>query len=160
MRKKISVQYDPNKKIVIGKQNIFNVGYLFLQSIFHELNLDKLSDQISSKYQFKYDLGDILARLIYIRVLHPSSKNSTFDHSKVLLEQPNFELQHVYRALEVLSEYSDEIQEQLYKNSPQIIDRDTNILYYDCTNYFFEIEESDGLKQYGRSKENHPNPII
>lgn len=158
--KKISVQYDPNKKIATGKQNLFNVGYLFLQSIFHELNLDKLSDQISSKYQFKYDLGDILARLIYIRVLHPSSKKSTFDHSKALLEQPNFELQHVYRALEVLSEHSDEIQEQVYKNSAKIIDRDTNILYYDCTNYFFEIEESDGLKQYGRSKENRPNPIV
>lgn len=158
--KNISVQYNPNKKITTGKQNLFNVGYLFLQSIFHELKLDKLSDQISSKYQFKYDLGDILSRLIYIRILHPSSKKTTFEHSKTLLEQPNFELQHVYRALEVLSEHSDEIQEQVYKNSAKIIDRNTNILYYDCTNYFFEIEESDGLKQYGRSKENRPNPIV
>jgi len=158
--KKISVQYDPNKKITTGKQNLFNVGYLFLQSIFHELKLDKLSEQISSRHQFKYDLEDILARLIYIRLLHPSSKKSTFEHSKTLLEQPKFELQHMYRALEVLSEHSDEIQEQVYKNSAKIIERDTNILYYDCTNYFFEIEEADGLKQYGRSKENRPNPIV
>lgn len=158
--KKITIQYNPNKKIPIGKQNLFNVGYLFLKSIFHELNLDKLSDKISSQYQFKYDLSDILARLIYIRILHPSSKKSTFEHSKTLLEQPNFELQHVYRALEVLSDHSDEIQEHVYKNSENIVDRNTNILYYDCTNYFFEIEESDGLKQYGHSKENRPNPIV
>lgn len=138
--KKINVQYNPNKKIPSGKQNLFNIGYLFLQSIFHELELDKLSNQISSQHQFKYDLSNIIARLIYSRILHPSSKKSTFEHPKTLLKQPNFELQHVYRALEVLSEHSDEIQEHVYKNSANIIDRNTNILYYDCTNYFFEIE--------------------
>lgn len=158
--KKISVQFNPKKKINAQEQNLFNVGYLFLQSIFNELNMDKLSKRIATQHQFKYDLGDILSRLIYTRILSPSSKKSTFDFAKTLLEQPNFELHHIYRSLEVLSEHSNEIQEEVYKQSKKMISRDTNILYYDCTNYFFEIEESDGLKQYGRSKENRPNPIV
>ena len=138
----------------------FNGGYLFLQKIYYDLHLDKICDSITDKYQFKYDLNTILSRLIYGRILHPSSKIETFEFSKTLLEHPNFESHQIYRALEIISKEDNFIQEQLYKNSCKYSPRNNKILYYDCTNFFFEIDEAEDDKQYGPSKENKSNPII
>lgn len=156
---KVIVKYSPTKQIALGKQTLFNAGYLFLQAIYHELKLDKVCQDISRNYEFEYDLNDILSRLLYLRVLHPASKKGTFEHSKDLLEPANFQSHQIYRALGVLAEQSDYIEEMVYKNSLNVVNRNTQILYYDCTNFFFEIESADGLKQYGISKENRPNPI-
>lgn len=141
------------------EQNSFNCGYLFLEKIYYELGLNKVCESLKEKYSFKYDLNNILSRLLYGRIIFPSSKLATYNLSKKLLEQPNFELQHIYRALEVISKENEFIQSELYKNSLKKSKRNTGILYYDCTNYFFEIEQEDGLKQYGPSKEHRPNPI-
>ena len=138
----------------------FNTGYLFLKKIYKELKLDKICKQISKKYKFEYDLDSILSRLIYTRILEPSSKLSSFESSKNFLEQPNFELQHIYRALEVIANETEFIEAEVYKNSLSVVNRNTKILYYDCTNYFFETEQAEGLKQYGVSKENRPTPIV
>lgn len=138
----------------------FNTGYLFLKKIYKELKLDKICKQISKKYKFEYDLDSILSRLIYTRILEPSSKLSSFESSKNFLEQPNFELQHIYRALEVIANETEFIEAEVYKNSLRVVNRNTKILYYDCTNYFFETEQAEGLKQYGVSKENRPTPIV
>ncbi|MEG1821215.1 MAG: IS1634 family transposase [Malacoplasma sp.] len=137
----------------------FNGGYLFLQKIYQQLCLDYICKSISKKYKFEYDLNSILSRLLYSRIIFPASKLATYELSKKFIEQPNFELHHIYRALEVISKEADFIQAELYKNSLKISKRNTNILYYDCTNYFFEIEQASGLKQYGASKEHRPNPI-
>ena len=134
------------------QQHFFNGGYLFLQQIYHELNLHKVSAEISKKYKFSFDLNAILSRLLYGRILFPSSKLATYKHSSKFIEQTGFELQHVYRALEVISKEMDFIKSSLYSNSLKISKRNTGILYYDCTNYFFEIEQEEGLKQYGASK--------
>lgn len=157
---KIIAQYNPTKQIPLNKQTLHNAGYLFLQAIYHELKLDKVCKQISQKYEFEYDFNEILSRLIYLRVLHPTSKKGTFEHSKDLLEASHFQSHQIYRALNVLAEQSDFIEEKMYKNSRNIINRNTNILYYDCTNFFFEIDEEDELRQYGVSKEHRPNPIV
>lgn len=138
----------------------FNTGYLFLKKIYKELKLDKICKQISKKYKFEYDLDSILSRLIYTRILEPSSKLSSFESSKNFLEQPNFEPQHIYRALEVIANETEFIEAEVYKNSLSVVNRNTKILYYDCTNYFFETEQAEGLKQYGVSKENRPTPIV
>lgn len=140
-------------------QKTFNIGYLFLQKIYYSLGLDKICKDISEKYRIRYDLNSILSNLIYTRIIEPSSKLSSFEASKKFMEQPNFELQNIYRALEVISKETDFIESEVYKNSLNVIERNTKILYYDCTNYFFEIEQAEGLKQYGLSKENRPNPI-
>lgn len=142
-----------------NEQNSFNCGYLFLEKIYYELGLNKICESLKEKYSFKYDLNNILSRLLYGRIIFPSSKLATYNLSKKLLEQPKFELQHIYRALEVISKENEFIQSELYKNSLKKSKRNTSILYYDCTNYFFEIEQDDGLKQYGPSKEHRPNPI-
>lgn len=155
----ILVKYNPSKVIEKNQQISFNGGYLFLEKIYYELGLNAICKDISQKYKFAYDLNNILSRLIYSRIIYPSSKLATFELSKKYIEQPNFELHDIYRALEVISKETDFIQSELYKNSLKVSKRNTNILYYDCTNYFFEIEQESGLRQYGPSKEHRPNPI-
>lgn len=156
----IIVKYSQNKLIPTNNQSTFNIGYLFLQKIYYDLKIDKICKSISNDYKFEYDLNNILSRLIYSRILFPGSKLSTFTSSKKFVEQPNFELHDLYRSLSVIASNDEMIQSSLYKNSSKLIKRNSEILYYDCTNFFFEIEHEDGLKQYGHSKENRPNPIV
>ena len=141
-------------------QASFNGGYVFLQKIYYALKLDKTCNEISKKYKFEYDLNSILSRLIYTRILEPCSKLSSLESAKKFIEQPNFELQHIYRALEVIAEQTEFIESEVYKNSLNLVERNTKILYYDCTNYFFETEQAEGIKQYGVSKEHRPSPIV
>lgn len=156
----VIIQKNPNKVIEKNSQSSFNVGYLFLQDIYYKLRLNNICRQISDKHQFKFDLNDILSKLIFSRIIFPASKLKTLELSKRFLEQPNFEYQHIERALPIICEEMDFIQAELYKNSCKYSKRNNKVLYYDCTNYYFEIEEEEGLKQYGKSKENRPNPIV
>ncbi len=159
-KRDIIVKYSPSKLINKDEQHSFNGGYLFLQIIYHELGLHKICKEISQKYKFSFDLNSILSRLIYGRVIFPSSKLATHQLSKKFIEQPNFGLHQIYRALGILAKETDFIQSSLYENSLKISKRNTSVLYYDCTNYFFEIEQEDGLKQYGFGKDHKPNPIV
>ena len=154
------VKYSPSKLIYKGEQRSFNGGYLFLQKIYHELKLDKICKHISQKYKFEFNLDSIVSRLIYGRVIFPSSKLATYELSKRFIEQPKFDLHQIYRALEFLAKETDFIQSSLYENSLKVSKRNTGVLYYDCTNYFFEIEQEDGDKQFGLSKDHKPNPIV
>lgn len=155
----ITAEFSQSNIIEKNKQITFNCGYLFLQNIYYSLGLDKICKNISEKYRIKYDLNSILSNLIYTRIIEPSSKLSSFEASKKFIEQPNYELHDIYRSLEVISRETEFIEAEVYKNSLDVVNRNTKILYYDCTNYFFEIEQAEGLKQYGLSKENRPNPI-
>ena len=159
-KREVIVKYSPIKIINKDEQRSFNGGYLFLQKIYHELGLHNICKEISQKYKFNFDLNSILSRLIYGRVIFPSSKLATYQLSTRFIEQPNFDLHQIYRALEVIAKETDFIQSTLYNNSLKISKRNTGVLYYDCTNYFFEIEQEDGKKQYGFSKEHRPNPIV
>jgi len=155
---KVPVEFSQGKQIAMGERVSFNGGYLFLQKMFHELGLDKICNNISKKYEFQYDLSSVLANLIYARILSPSSKLSSFEYMQELIEVPEFELHDIYRALDVLEKESDNIQAEIYENTKK--SRNDAILYYDCTNFFFEIEEESGIKKYGKSKEHRPNPIV
>ena len=160
---KISITYSPSKEIKKNERRSFNAGYLFLQKTYYDLGLNKICIAIKRKHSFKYDLNSILSRLVYSRIIYPGSKKSSFEESANFVEQPNFELHQVYRALSVMNKEMDYIQAQLYKNSLQLSKRNTGVIYYDCTNYYFEIEHDDedgGLRKYGASKENRPNPIV
>ena len=156
----VLISLSQSKLLEPMKQTSYNGGYLFLQDIFHSLKLDKICRDIQDEYKFEYDLADVLSRLIYSRIIYPSSKLSTFEDSKSFIEQPTFELHDIYRSLDVLAEKCDTIQEFLYENSKKVVNRNTSVLYYDCTNYFFEIEEERGNCRYGKSKEHRPLPII
>lgn len=159
-RREIIIKYSPAKQVEKGRQRLYSGGYLFLQRIYHELGIDKICKKITVKYKFDFNLNSILSRLIYGRIIHPASKLSTYEQSKKLLEQPDFDVHQIYRSLDILGAENDYIQSELYKNSTKVIERKTGVLYYDCTNYFFEIEQEEGLKQYGHSKEHRPNPIV
>jgi transposase len=159
-KRKITVEYSPSQFIKTDEQRCYNGGYLFLQKVYHELGLDKICDKISKKYKNEYDLNEVLSKLLYTRVLYPGSKLSSLEESKHLLEQPKMELHQIYRALSLLSKEMDIIQASVYKNSLKIGKRKDQVIYYDCTNYFFESEEENGLRQYGVSKEHRPNPIV
>ena len=132
--RKILVPYEQSKIISKDEQRSFNGGYLFLQNIYHELKLDKICKDISQKYKFDFDLNSILSRLIYGRVIFPSSKLATYELSKQFIQQPNFDLHQIYRSLEVLAKESDFIQSALYENSLKVSKRNTGVLFYDCTN--------------------------
>lgn len=157
---KFNIELCAGTDLVIDEQRRFNGGYLFLQDVYYELGLHKICRAISGRHLFEYDLNDILSRLIYTRILYPSSKKSSFEESKRFIEQPSFELHDIYRALSVIAEESDYIQSRLFKNSTAIQKRNTQVIYYDCTNFYFEIDSAEDDKQFGKSKENRPLPII
>ena len=152
--------YDENKILDLNSENSFNVGYLFLQDIYYSLKVNNICDTIKSKYQFHYDLNDILSNLVYSRIIYPSSKLKTLDLSKKFIEHPTFTYNDLLRSLEIISKENNFIQAELYKNSLKYSKRNDKILFYDCTNYYFEIEEDDDFRKYGKSKENRPNPIV
>ena len=159
-KEQISVTFSQVARIPLEEERLFNVGYLFLQQLCSELRFDNICRNIHNRHRFTYDIHAILTDLIYARILAPSSKMSSYSFCHSLLEPPKYSLQNVYRALSVMAEESDYIQEELYRNSNFVHHRNTKILYYDCTNYYFEIEEESGDKKYGKNKEHRPNPIV
>lgn len=159
-KEKVTVSFSPLARIPLGEERLFNIGYLFLQHICSELRLDNICRNIRNRHKFTYDFHAVLTDLIFSRILSPSSKLSSYSYCRTLLEPPKYSLQNLYRSLSVLAQESDYIQEELYKNSNFVHPRNARILYYDCTNYYFEIESEDGMKKYGKSKEHRPNPIV
>ncbi len=156
----ILLKYSASMLIDKNVRRSCNVGYLFLQDICYSLGTDRICDAISEKYKFDYDLNDILSMLIYSRIIAPGSKLSSLESAQNFLEQPKCNLHQIYRALGVIAKENDFFQSELYKNSQSVIARRKEVLYYDCTNYYFEIEEEDDFRKYGVSKEHRPNPIV
>lgn len=156
----VLIPFHADRLLEYHKQKFFEGGYLFLQSIYYNLKLDYTCRKIKSRYHFEYDLNAILSDLVYTRVLEPSSKRSSFLAAQRFLEPPSYQLHDIYRALTVLANECDLIQSEVYQNSAFLGPRNDRILYYDCTNYYFEIEQEDGDKKYGKSKEHRLNPII
>ena len=156
----VMIPFHSNRLLDYDRKKLFNGGYLFLQSVYYGLKLDSVCRRIRNRHQFRFDLNAILSDLVYARILEPSSKSSSFQAAKRFLEPPSYELHDVYRALSVLAQELDFIQAEVYKNSFFFGKRNNRFLYYDCTNYYFEVEQEDGMKKYGKSKEHRPNPII
>lgn len=158
--KTVLIPFRADRQLDYDKQVFYRGGYLFLQSIYYQMHIEKICRKLKLKYKFKYDINAILSDLIYARILEPSSKRSSFKTASEFLEKPSYELHDVYRALDVLGNECDLIQAEVYKNSHFLGNRNDKILYYDCSNYYFEIEQENGSKKYGKSKEHRPNPII
>ena len=159
--RKVMVEYSPTSLIAKGEQRNYNGGYLFLQKIYYELGLDYICKKIAKKHKMvKFDLNSILSMLVYTRILHPGSKRSSLEDAKKFFEQPECTLEQVYRALSLLASEFNEIQADVYKRSQKLWKRNTQVVYYDLTNYFFEWEEEGGLVQFGHCKEGRPLPIV
>ena len=158
--KQIKLTFHADRPLDYDKQVFYRGGYLFLQSIYYQLQINKICRKLKQKHKFKYDINAILSDMIYARILEPRSKRSSYKAASEFLEKPSYKLHDVYRALDVLGAECDLIQAELYKNSYFLGARNDKVLYYDCSNYYFEIEQEDGNKKYGKSKEHRPNPII
>ena len=160
-REEIVVKFKPSVLIRKEEQRCYNGGYLFLQKIYYELGLDYICKKIAKKHKMvKYDLNSILSMLVYTRILYPGSKRSSLEDARKFFEQPESTLEQVYRALSLLATEFNDIQADVYKRSLKLGKRNTGVVYYDLTNYFFEWEEEGGLVQYGHSKEGRPLPIV
>ena len=150
-----------------------NIGYLYLKDIYAKLNLSDFFKSVSSDRKITYDCNKICQFLTYARILDPASKYGTYDKLDTYYEKPQVEYQHMIRFLDILDRNSDQYLKHLFDNSKNIVKRDTSVMYYDCTNYFFETEKPDeeivdevtgeiilGLRQFGISKENKTSPIV
>ena len=158
--KQIKLTFHADRQLDYGRQTFYRGGYLFLQSVYYQMQMNMICRKLKQKYMFKYDINAILSDLIYARILEPCSKRSSYKVASEFLESPSYELHDVYRALDVLGAECDMIQAEVYKNSHFLGQRNDKVLYYDCSNYYFETEQEDGSKKYGKSKEHRPNPII
>ena len=158
--KSVQVVFRADKELDYAQRKLFEGGYLFTQAIYYKLKLDKICRSIKQRHQYEYDLNAILSDLIYNRILDPRSKLSAYKAAQSYLESPSYEIHDVYRSLSVLAEESDFIQAEVFKNTNFFGKRNDKILYYDCSNFYFEIEQEDGNKKYGKSKEHRPNPIV
>ena len=150
-----------------------NIGYLHLQEIIKDLNLKKFFNEICSGRKNKFDCYTISRFLTYARILDPQSKHETWNRLSTYYEQPDFAYQHILRFMDILDENSDAYLRWLYEKSNNIVRRDASVLYYDCSNFYFECEQEDedvvdevtgeiikGMRKYGVSKEHRPNPIV
>lgn len=158
--KTVLIPFHADRQLDYNKQTFYRGGYIFLQSIYYQMHIEKICRKLKLKYKFQYDINAILSDLIYARILEPSSKRSSYKTASEFLEKPSYKLHDVYRALDVLGTECDLIQSEIYKNSHFLGTRNDKVLYYDCSNYYFEIEQEEGSKKYGKSKEHRPNPII
>lgn len=155
----VKLELNSSKRINKEKRN-FNIGYLFLEKLYNDLKIKDICNKIQSNYKFEFDLNEVLSYLVFARIIYPSSKLETFKQCQNFIEQPTFKLHDEYRALSYIANNIDFIQENLFINSKNVIKRNSKVIYYDCTNYFFEIDEEDDLRRYGISKEHRPNPLI
>lgn len=163
----------PSTDSLYSNSTSLNIGYLYLKDIYAKLNLSDFFKSVSSDRKITYDCNKICQFLTYARILDPASKYGTYDKLDTYYEKPQVEYQHMIRFLDILDRNSDQYLKHLFDNSENIVKRDTSVMYYDCTNYFFETEKPDeeivdevtgeiilGLRQFGISKEHKTSPIV
>ena len=156
----ILLSLSPSASITMGEQRTFRAGYLFLQDIYYSLKMKNIFRYIEKKHRYRFDLDAILSDLVYARILEPTSKKASYEVAKTFLEKPSYEEHDIYRGLSVLAQEMDYIQSEVYKNSNFVVSRNNRVLYYDCSNFYFEIEQADEFRKYGKSKEHRPNPLV
>lgn len=157
---KVIIEKYSNKLIPKNVTNKFNVGYLFLKDIYNSLKLNQIVNNIAKKYKFEFDLNEVLSNLVFSRIIYPASKLKTYELSQNFIETPKYNLEHIYRGLTYLNDNLDHIQKELYNNSKSVVDRDTRILYFDCTNYYFDINEETEIQKYGHGKDGKAKPLV
>ena len=159
-RSESSFEIPANLMLDPMKKRRVMLGYIFPQSVYYSLGLDMVMRGIRNESKVTYNFNRIMRDLIIGRVLSPLSKSSTYEKAFSFPEPPDYDLQHVYRSLSLMAKSFDLIEEKAFKGMKKYADVDTSVTYYDCTNFYFEIEEEDGFRTYGKSKENRPNPIV
>lgn len=159
-RQSVMVSYNPAREIEPGKWRSVHCGHMLLLPLYNKLGLAAFSSEVRARHRFKYDFADILCKLVMCRILFPDSKRATRECLDDFVDAPDFSLDDIYNFLEVLAKEITPMQKALYEATKKEPSRRTGVIYYDCTNYYFEIEKEDNLRKYGKSKEHRPNPIV
>lgn len=159
-KRDVQIVLSVKEKIGKDEKRLLQAGYLFIQDMYYGMRMKEVFRRIRDERRFEYNMDAIISDLVYGQILEPGSKRSVYQTAQSFLEPPKYAQHDIYRALSVLAEESDRIQAEIFRNSHYLGRKDSKILYYDCTNYFFEIEEEDEFRQYGKSKENRPLPIV
>lgn len=159
-RRKVTLSFSPDKVIARDEPRSFNVGYLTLNKLYYELGIDRICAGIERRSKFKYDLNEIMRQLVMCRILWPTSKLATWELTKNLALVKPVELHHIYRSLIAVERNLDYIQERLFHYSKDLLKRNTSVIYYDCTNFFYESTLETELRRPGASKENRRTPIV
>ena len=176
---KIDISIDFDKQLSsssdrVSKSMNVNIGYLYLQTIYHDLKIKDFLDEIVSHTKITYDVNEINRFVTFDRILEPRSKLGTFKHLDSYFEAPDIQYHNILKHHSLLADNFDEYIGHLFKNSNNIVKRDTSVCYFDCTNYYFETEEPDdddydevtgelishGLRKYGISKQHQPSPLV
>ncbi len=153
------VELHPDR-LTDNADRIYNGGDIFIEKIATMLNLRRICDRVNESHRTRFDLGDYLMRMVSSRILHPGSKFSDFVNGSRYIEHKELKLENFYRSLDVIADEMNAMQGEIYKYTTKSIGRNTGVIYYDCTNVFFEAETDDEFRKYGHSKENRPNPIV
>ena len=156
----VMVSYNPNKKIESGQWRSVHCGHMVLLPLYNKLGMARFSAEVTARHRFKFDFADIMCKLVMCRILFPDSKRATRECLTDFVDAPDFSLDDIYNFLGVLAKEITPLQKSLYDATKNELSRRTGVIYYDCTNYYFEIEREDSLRRYGKSKEHRPNPIV
>ena len=156
----INFTFYDSDRLCVGDNLRKNFGYTALSNIYHELELDKFLNNRQRHTKESYDANTILKMLVYSRILAPASKKSSFDHREMFFEKTNYSLDDVYRCLSFLNKHKETIQVWMNDKIKENYGRDTSLIYYDVTNYYFETDEQNDFLRKGVSKEHRPNPIV
>ena len=159
-RRKVTVSFCPDKVVAKDEQRSFNIGYLTLNKLYYELGIDRICSGIERRSKFLYDLNEIMRQLVMSRILWPSSKLETWKMAATLAMVKPVSLHQIYRSLIVVERHLDYIQERLFHYSKDLLGRNTSVIYYDCTNFFYESTTETELRRPGASKENRRTPIV
>lgn len=159
-QEKVIIEKYSNKLISKNIINKYNVGYLFLKDIYYSLRIDQIVKNVTKKYKFEFNLNEVLSNLVFSRIIYPSSKLKTYELSKHFIETPKYNLENIYRGLTYLNNELDFIQKEIYNNSKSVINRNTRIMYFDCTNYYFDISEENEFQKYGKGKDGKAKPLV
>ena len=156
----VSINFTPSQLIPLDDERLYNLGYMYFKNILFSLGIKDICQQITDRHKFQFDLTSIVSDLVNTRIIYPGSKRSSFKDAHHFLDVPQYQLEDVYRSLPVLADERYFVEKELYLNSSSMFERNNSVLFYDCTNFYFEIEEENDFLKYGKSKENRPNPIV
>ncbi len=159
-KRTVTVTFDTTDEIEKNNSKSKNFGYLALSKIYHNLDIDNFFKSRQRKYNIEYNLNSIFKLIVYERILSPGSKISAFNNKDKYFDLTDFSLQNIYRSLSIFNNHKEELQLWLHNKIQQQYNRKTDLVYYDVTNYYFEIDNEDALRKKGHSKENKKTPIV
>ena len=157
----IPMQISLNENLNLNTNNLCNFGYAALSKIYHELEIDKfLISKFKARNFSEYKINNIMKLLVFARCLFPDSKKSTFENKDIFFENTDFSLKEIYNALTYIEPFKESLQSYIYDHIQEQYKPKNECVFYDVTNYYFEIDDPDELRKKGVCKEHRPNPIV